>query len=71
MKDLQMKLDLLIEAATEMLEAYTPSYQNKWMEEDGWGVSRRKDWREDERVRNKLQSILIKIKIEGYKNETS
>lgn len=53
----------LIDAAKEMVEAYTLSYENKWMADNGWGVSKRKDWQEDQRVLDRLQKAIEKVSI--------
>jgi hypothetical protein len=53
----------LIRAATEMLEAYEPDYENKWQYEDGYGKTHRRDWREDQKVRERLRKALEAFKL--------
>ena len=50
--------EALVSSAKEMVEAYEPSYENKWQAESIRGVSHRMSWREDERVLQNLKNAL-------------
>lgn len=54
--------DKLAIAAKEMCEAHEPSHNNKWQGDDGYGVSRRKDWEQDKRVLKTLQAVILEHK---------
>lgn len=55
----------LLEAAKVMIEAYTPSHENEWQYEDGWGKSHRRSYGKDQKVRQDLIKAIAKAEEEN------
>lgn len=55
-------LNELILAAEQMVAAYTPSRDNEWQYENGWGVTHRRDWSKDKAARERLGAAILQIR---------